>query len=59
MKTVLVYDPIYLEHDTNDQVENSRRLVTAMSYLKETKIKENLTYLPSEIVKRIHHLEGC
>jgi acetoin utilization deacetylase AcuC-like enzyme len=45
MKAGLVYDPIYLEHDTGDHVENSRRLVEAMSYLKETGIKEKLTCL--------------
>jgi len=47
MKAGLVYDPIYLEHDTGDHVENSRRLVEAMSYLKETGIKEKLTCLPA------------
>jgi acetoin utilization deacetylase AcuC-like enzyme len=47
MKAGLVYDPIYLEHDTGDHVENSRRLVEAMSYLKETGIKEKLTSLPA------------
>ena len=46
MKTGLVYDPIYLEHDTGNHVENSQRLVTTMSYLKETGIKEKLTCLP-------------
>ena len=46
MKAGLVYDPIYLEHDTGDHVENSQRLVAAMSYLKETGIKEKLTCLP-------------
>jgi acetoin utilization deacetylase AcuC-like enzyme len=46
MKVGLVYDPIYLEHDTGDHVENARRLVTALSYLKETGIKEKLTCLP-------------
>lgn len=46
MKAGLIYDPIYLEHDTGDHVENSRRLVEAMSYLKETGIKEKLTCLP-------------
>ena len=46
MKAGLVYDPIYLEHDTGDHVENSRRLVEAISYLKETGIKEKLTCLP-------------
>ncbi|MDH4367870.1 MAG: histone deacetylase, partial [Dehalococcoidia bacterium] len=47
MKVGLVYDPVYLEHDTGDHVENSRRLVEAMSYLKETGIKEKLTCLPA------------
>jgi acetoin utilization deacetylase AcuC-like enzyme len=46
MKAGLVYDPIYLEHDTGDHVENSQRLVATMSYLKETGIKEKLTCLP-------------
>jgi len=46
MKAGLVYGPIYLEHDTGDHVENARRLVTALSYLKETGIKEKLTCLP-------------
>jgi len=45
MKAGLVYDPIYLEHDTGDHVENSRRLVEAISYLKETGLKEKLTCL--------------
>jgi acetoin utilization deacetylase AcuC-like enzyme len=45
MKAGLVYDPIYLEHDTGDHVENSQRLVAAMSYLKETGTKEKLTCL--------------
>jgi len=47
MKAGLVYDPIYLKHDTGDHVENARRLVDAMSYLKETGIKEKLTCLPA------------
>ena len=45
MKAGLVYDPIYLEHDTGDHVENARRLVTAMSYLEETGTKEKLIML--------------
>jgi acetoin utilization deacetylase AcuC-like enzyme len=62
MKASLVYDPIYLEHDTGDHVENSRRLVDAMSYLKETGIKEQLTCLPRrpaslEELEMIHALE--
>jgi len=46
MKASLVYDPIYLEHDTGDHVENSQRLVAAMSYLQETGMKEKLACLP-------------
>jgi len=45
MKSGLVYDPIYLEHDTGDHVENSRRLTTVISYLEETGIKKKLTCL--------------
>lgn len=47
MKAGLVYDPIYLEHDTGEHVENSRRLVEAISYLKETGTGEKLTWLPA------------
>ena len=59
MKAGLVYDPIYLEHDTGDHVENSRRLVEAMSYLKDTGIREKLISLPArpaslEELKMIH-----
>jgi len=42
MKAGLVYDPIYLEHDTGDHVENSQRLVSIMSHLEETGMKEKL-----------------
>ena len=59
MTTGLIYDPIYLEHDTGDHVENSRRLVDAMSHLRETGIKEKLTSLAArpaslEELKMIH-----
>jgi acetoin utilization deacetylase AcuC-like enzyme len=47
MKAGLVYDPIYLEHDTGDHVENSRRLADAMAYLEQTGTKEQLTSLPA------------
>ena len=47
MTAGLVYDPIYLEHDTGDHVENSGRLVAAMSHLKETGIKERLISMPA------------
>jgi len=62
MKAGLVYDPIYLEHDTGDHVENSQRLVATMSYLKETGIKEKLTCLPPRLalleeIEMIHTTE--
>jgi hypothetical protein len=42
MKAGLVYDPIYLKHNTGDHEENSQKLVAAMSHLKETGIEEKL-----------------
>jgi acetoin utilization deacetylase AcuC-like enzyme len=45
MKAGLVYDSIYLEHDTGGHVENSQRLVATMSYLEGTGTKEKLTML--------------
>jgi acetoin utilization deacetylase AcuC-like enzyme len=42
MKAGLVYDPIYLEHDTGAHVENSQRLVSIMSHLEGTGMKEKL-----------------
>lgn len=47
MKAGLVYDSIYLEHDTGDHVENSRRLVETISYLVETGTRDKLTCLPA------------
>lgn len=38
----LIYDPIYLEHDTGSHVENAQRLVTTISLLETTGIKEKL-----------------
>jgi acetoin utilization deacetylase AcuC-like enzyme len=45
MKVGLIYDPIYLKHDTGEHVENSRRLIATMSYLNETGVKKKLTML--------------
>ena len=45
MKAGLVYDPIYLEHDTGSHPENSQRLVSMMSHLEETGTKDKLTLL--------------
>ena len=45
MKVGLAYDPIYLEHNTGNHVENPQRLVAIMSHLEKTGIKERLTLL--------------
>jgi len=45
MKAGLVYDPIYLEHDTGSHPENSQRLVAIMSHLEEAGTKEKITLL--------------
>jgi len=62
MKAGLVYDPIYLEHDTGSHVENFHRLVAIMSHLEESGIKEKLTCLPPrpasvEELKMVHTAE--
>ena len=59
MKAGLVYDPIYLEHDTGSHPENSQRLVAIMSHLEKTGTKEKLTCLPPrpasiEELKMVH-----
>ena len=43
MKVGLVYDPIYLEHDTGNHVENSQRLAAMLAHLEQTGTKERLT----------------
>ena len=38
----LVYDPVYLKHNTGEHVENSGRLESIISYLEKTKLKSQL-----------------
>jgi len=45
MKAGLVYDPIYLEHDTGSHPENSQRLVAIMSHLEKTGLINQATTL--------------
>ena len=45
MKAGLVYDPIYLKHDTGEHVENAGRLGAIISHLEETGLKKQLTPL--------------
>jgi acetoin utilization deacetylase AcuC-like enzyme len=43
MKVGLVYDPVYLKHDTGQHVENARRLEATMSHLEQTRLNQQLT----------------
>jgi len=42
MSVGLVYDPVYLGHDTGDHVENARRLEVTMGLLESSKIRRQL-----------------
>jgi len=46
MKVGLIYDPIYLKHDTGAHVENSSRLVDTIGLLRKSNIMEKLIALP-------------
>jgi acetoin utilization deacetylase AcuC-like enzyme len=46
MKVGLVYDPVYLKHDTGGHVENKERLTSTISLLEETGLKDKLTMIP-------------
>lgn len=41
----LIYDPVYLEHDTGTHVENIQRLTTTFSLLEESQLKDKLVLL--------------
>ena len=41
----LVYDPVYLEHDTGNHIENIQRLTTTVALLEETQLREKLVLL--------------
>lgn len=43
MKTGLVYDPVYLKHDTGEHVENASRLEAIIAHLEQTGLKPQLT----------------
>ena len=45
MKVGLVYDPIYLKHDTGQHVENAGRLAAVMTLLERTQTKSKLTLI--------------
>jgi len=45
LKVGFVYDPIYLQHDTGQHVENPRRLEAIISHLEQTGLKQQLTLI--------------
>jgi acetoin utilization deacetylase AcuC-like enzyme len=48
MKMGLIYDPVYLEHDTGLHVENAQRLREVISVLEKSGIKQELTAIQPE-----------
>jgi len=60
MKAGLVYDPIYLKHDTGQHVENAKRLEAVISHLEQTQLKPQLTLIKpraasTEEISMVHH----
>ena len=49
MKVGVVYDPVYLEHDTGEHPENKGRLETILSSLKESGLWEQLIHIPPRL----------
>jgi acetoin utilization deacetylase AcuC-like enzyme len=45
MKVGLVYEPIYLEHDTGQHVENARRVAETIELLEESGVKQQLVMI--------------
>ncbi|MBE0415846.1 MAG: histone deacetylase [Dehalococcoidia bacterium] len=61
MRVGLVYDPIYLEHDTGQHVENATRLVKVMGHLEETKVMGQIALIRPraaslEELSRVHSM---
>ncbi|MFC1995677.1 histone deacetylase [Chloroflexota bacterium] len=60
MKVGFVYDPIYLQHDTGQHVENAKRLEAILSCLEQTQLKQQLTLIKPcpatvEELSMVHH----
>ena len=60
MKVGLVYDPIYLKHDTGQHVENAGRLEAIISHLEQTGLKQQLPPIKprpatAEELSLVHH----
>ena len=46
MKVGMVYDPVYLEHETGTHVENKDRLTATISLLEESGLRDKIALLP-------------
>ena len=60
MKVGLVYDPVYLKHDTGQHIENARRLEATISHLEQTRLNTQLTLIEPraasiEEISLVHH----
>jgi len=51
MRVGIVYDPIYLKHETGEHVENSGRLLSIKSYLEQNNIMPLLTPISPRLAK--------
>jgi acetoin utilization deacetylase AcuC-like enzyme len=62
MSVGVVYDPIYLKHDTGEHPENSKRLVAITEHLQKTGLWDKLTHLvprpATEAEIRLVHTEA-
>lgn len=62
MNTGIVYDPVYLKHDTGGHPENGRRLKAIIDHLEKTGLKEKLTVIApraatTQELLLVHHRE--
>jgi len=49
MRVGIIYDPIYLKHDTGAHVENSSRLVETVGLLEKSKLIDKLVAIPPRV----------
>jgi acetoin utilization deacetylase AcuC-like enzyme len=62
MPVGIIYDPIYLKHETGEHVECPERLISIMSYLEQTKLMSHLTLVsprPATVdeLALVHHIQ--
>jgi acetoin utilization deacetylase AcuC-like enzyme len=58
----VIYDPVYLEHDTGAHVENAERLTTTLSLIEKDGFRDKFTWLPPrpatvEEISKVHSKE--